>query len=401
MKVVWLIQNLTPYHHARFEAFTTAFGGRAYLIQVTDKDDFGVLQYQPKYMSYELMTLAPGECRSTVSEKRLRLSLNDCLAEIEPDCVCVSGWGMVIGQALQWWALKHHVPMVLFSESTAYDMERANWKEWIKSWLVRVSSSALVGGAPHRDYIQRLGMTADSVFLGHNVVDSAHFSQKVDKRPLGLPDFLDQIPFFTACTRFGQKKNIPGLVRAFASYDRMCREEGLKSWRLVIAGDGDLRKEIEQTIVSTNMTEKVILLGAISYELLPWLYQHAQAFVHASTTEQWGLVVNEAMAAGSPVLVSRQCGCAPDLVHNGVNGFQFDPYSEEEICKTLHKFHMLPAETKVTFGQKSREIIADWGPNRFAKGLAQAIDKALVVGPKRNTMVARILLWLLLLRGME
>jgi glycosyltransferase involved in cell wall biosynthesis len=47
--------------------------------------------------------------------------------------------------------------------------------------------------------------------------------------------------------------------------------------------------------------------------------------VHASTTEQWGLVVNEAMAAGLPVLVSDRCGCAPDLVEVGVNGFTFDP----------------------------------------------------------------------------
>jgi len=401
VNVAWLIQNLVPYHHARFEAFAAVYDCRAYLIQVTDKDDFGVLQYQPECMSYELVTLAPGEYRSAVSLERLRLQLDVCLSEIKPDCVCVSGWGMEIGQALQCWALKHHVSMVLFSESTAYDMERVPWKEWIKSRLVRVVSSALVGGAPHQDYIQRLGMAADAIFLGHNVVDSAHFAENADKRPASLPDVLEQMPFFIACTRFGQKKNIPGLVQAFASYNRMCREKGLESWGLVIAGDGDLREEIKQTIVSANMTKKVILLGAVNYESLPWLYQHAQAFVHASTTEQWGLVVNEAMAAGAPILVSRQCGCAPDLVQNGVNGFQFDPYSEEDICKTLFKFHMLPAETKTSFGRKGQEIIAEWGPNRFAKGLAQAVNKAMAVGPKRNTLVARILLRLLLWRGKE
>jgi 1,2-diacylglycerol 3-alpha-glucosyltransferase len=57
----------------------------------------------------------------------------------------------------------------------------------------------------------------------------------------------------------------------------------------------------------------------------------ASAFIQASTTEQWGLVVNEAMASGLPVLVSERCGCAPDLVKNGVNGYTFDPYDIKEI----------------------------------------------------------------------
>lgn len=396
-----MIQNLVPYHHARFEAFAAAFDGRAYLIQVTDKDDFGVLQFHPKCMSYELVTLAPGESRSAVSQVRLRLRLDACLSEVKPDCVCVSGWGMVIGQALQFWALKQSVPMVLFSESTAYDMERVRWKEWIKSRLVRVASSALVGGAPHRNYIRQLGMGADAILLGHNVVDSAHFAEKIDERPASLPVDLEHTPFFIACTRFGIKKNISGLVRAVACYDRMCGEKGLDSYRLVVAGDGDLRSEIEQTIVSEKMEEKVLLLGAVDYKSLPWLYQHAQAFVHASTTEQWGLVVNEAMATGAPVLVSCRCGCAPDLVHEGVNGFQFNPYSEEDIALTLFKFHMLPDETKTAFGRKSREIIADWGPERFARGLAQAVEKSMEKGSKRNTLVARGLLRLLLWRGIE
>lgn len=401
MTVLWLIQNLVPYHHARFEAFAASFNGRAYLIQVTDKDDFGVLQFRPECMSYELVTLVPGEPRSTISLERLRLQLDECMSELKPDCVCVSGWGMEIGQALQSRALQHRVPMVLFSESTAYDMDRFRWKEWIKGRLVRVASSALVGGDPHRDYVQQLGIKADAIFLGHNVVDSAHFAGKADERPTSLPEVLEGMPFFISCTRFGRKKNLSRLIRAFARYNRMCGEKGLERWRLVIAGDGDLRQEIEQTIISEDMTESVMLLGAVDYESLPWLYQHAQAFVHASTTEQWGLVVNEAMAAGAPVLVSRRCGCAPDLVHSGVNGFQFDPYSEEDISTTLFKFHMLSGAARESFGRKSREIIADWGPDRFAEGLVQAVDKAIEVGPKRNTLVARSLLRLLLWRGME
>ena len=66
---------------------------------------------------------------------------------------------------------------------------------------------------------------------------------------------------------------------------------------------------------------------------LPW--SSPPPFVHASTTEQWGLVVNEAMAAGLPVLVSERCGCASDLVAHGINGLLFDPYDVESFIAFL------------------------------------------------------------------
>ncbi len=72
-----------------------------------------------------------------------------------------------------------------------------------------------------------------------------------------------------------------------------------------------------------------ILPGFKPYDELPVYYALANAFVHASTSEQWGLVVNEAIATGLPVIVSNRCGCAPELV-NG-NGFTFDPTNEDEL----------------------------------------------------------------------
>ena len=102
---------------------------------------------------------------------------------------------------------------------------------------------------------------------------------------------------------------------------------------------------------------------------MPAYYGLASAFVHASTTEQWGLVVNEAMASGLPVLVSNRCGCAPDLVQEGVNGFTFDPYNVEQLAQLMLKISAFQTFSLSTFGAASRRIIADWGPERFASGL--------------------------------
>jgi len=115
--------------------------------------------------------------------------------------------------------------------------------------------------------------------------------------------------------------------------------------------------------------------GFKQYDELPAWYGLAGAFVHASTTEQWGLVVNEAMASGLPVLVSERCGCAPDLVKDGVNGFIFDPYDVERLARLMYRLAHGDVD-RDAMGRASQEIIADWGLERFADGLAKAVDVA-------------------------
>ena len=84
--------------------------------------------------------------------------------------------------------------------------------------------------------------------------------------------------------------------------------------------------------------EDVLLPGFKQYPELPLYYGLAGAFVLPSLTEPWGLVVNEAMAAGLPVVVSDRCGCASDLVRPGENGFAFDPCDIEQLAALLGQF---------------------------------------------------------------
>jgi glycosyltransferase involved in cell wall biosynthesis len=120
----------------------------------------------------------------------------------------------------------------------------------------------------------------------------------------------------------------------------------------------------------------VLLPGFKQYPDLRAYYGLASAFVHASTTEPWGLVVNEAMASGLPVLVSNRCGCAPDLVRDGVNGFTFDPGNVEQLAHLMLKVSTLNYQLS-TFSVASRRIVASWGADRFASGLHQAAEAAL------------------------
>ena len=159
-----------------------------------------------------------------------------------------------------------------------------------------------------------------------------------------------------------------------------------------------LRSDLCRLISDLRLDACVHLPGFKQYPELPAYYGLASAFIHASTTEQWGLVVNEAMASGLPVLVSNRCGCARDLVQEGVNGFTFDPYNVEQMAELMLKISTFQDVSLSAFGDASRAIIIKWGPERFASGLKSALECALKVGTKRAGILNRMLLFALLRR---
>jgi glycosyltransferase involved in cell wall biosynthesis len=295
------------------------------------------------------------------------------------------------------------------SETTAWDVERKWLKEALKRRLIKLCSAGLVGGRAHAEYLEQLGIERTKIFFGYDVVDNDYFaaktaevrSQKSEVRSrLGLPE-----NFFLASARFVEKKNLPRLIEAYALYRQKLVGRSQKSevrptsalWSLVLLGDGPLKSDLCHLISDLGLQHSVLLPGFKQYDELPPYYGVASAFVHASTTEQWGLVVNEAMASGLPVLVSDRCGCAADLVREGVNGFMFDPYNVGQLAELMAKISDFGFRIS-DFGSASREIISEWGAERFADGMAQAVEEALVAPCPRPTVFDRLLLRLLLMK---
>jgi glycosyltransferase involved in cell wall biosynthesis len=117
----------------------------------------------------------------------------------------------------------------------------------------------------------------------------------------------------------------------------------------------------------------------------------ANAFVHPSTTEQWGLVVNEAIASGLPVIVSERCGCAPELVQG--NGFTFDPTDDHELASRLLEMASLSDCDLKQRGEASRKIAGRFGPELFGEGLEQAARVATQLTRKKSGITDRALLF--------
>jgi 1,2-diacylglycerol 3-alpha-glucosyltransferase len=344
-----------------------------------------------------------------MSDKQVSTRVEDALKDSAPDAVAVPGWSDNAALAALRWCAESGTPAILMSESTALDKPRSAWREWIKRWIVDLYSTALVGGERQVDYLIRLGMRRERIFTGYDVVDNEYFRQKAEEvrgpafaglRPgsqglavrqkYGLPE-----NYFLASARFIEKKNLPTLIRSYARYrqlagntDNRQQTTDNRPWDLVLLGDGPLRETLNSQLSTLSLHHSVLLPGFKQYEELPVYYGLANAFVHASTTEQWGLVVNEAIASGLPVIVSNRCGCVPELVEG--NGFTFDPNNEHELASRLFEMASLSDNEHKRFENASRRIAANFGPERFGEGLKRAAELALI-RPRKSSASSRMM----------
>jgi len=94
----------------------------------------------------------------------------------------------------------------------------------------------------------------------------------------------------------------------------------------------------------------------------------------SSEIDPWGLVVNEGMASGLPVIVSKGCGCAKTLVQEGENGWTFEPGDVETLTKLMLQVSSISQDKVKQMGKRSEEIIADWSLDRFVEGVLEAIQ---------------------------
>jgi len=289
------------------------------------------------------------------------------------------------------------------SDSQEIDFERTTLREWVKRRFVSNCGGAIVGGTPHREYLVKLGMDPSRIRLGYDVVDNEHFRRgavqarehvAVLRKQMGLPAH-----YFLTVTRFIEKKNLPRLLQAFAMFLAATARDrtDAEPWYLVVLGDGELRPLLEKQVNSLGLSDRVLMPGFKQYPELPTWYALAEAFVLASTTEQRGLVVNEAMASGLPVLVSNRCGCAVDLVRSGANGHTFDPHDVACLAGLMAQIAEDPVQLR-TMGKASAALIDAWSPAVFADNLFGLTKELTALPVRRPTLMDRAVLNLMLAR---
>ena len=385
--VMW--PRLGPYHLARLRAAHARFADEgAEVVALETAGDDATYEWDPETGDepFRRVQMFPGATYDALAPADLHARTHATLDALDPEAVAINAYSTPDALAALAWCRSRRRTAVLFMESTARDAPRTGLREWVKRHLVSQYDAALAGGTAQRDYLLQLGFPEDHIFLGYDVVDNDFFREGAANAPResDLPG-LTGGPFFLTSNRFVARKNLARLLRAYAAY----RARTDDPWRLVLLGDGSLRADLE---AQAQPIAGVTFAGFRQIAELPTYYGHAGAFVHVPLVEQWGLVINEAMAAGLPVVASTHAGATVDLVREGENGLRVDPTDERAITEALLAVSRASESERRAMGKRSHEIIARHSPEEFAEGLWQAVRAGTPRSGRPASAIARAIL---------
>lgn len=375
IRIALMFVNYGPYHLARALALMPLGGIEPYFIELAASQKKYPWLADKRKLLGRLITLTHKAYEQCSSREIARKAVA-ALERLRPAVVVIAGYNHRPMRAAAAWARRNGRGVVLLSETAPWDFPRSWWREALKrAWIRRYVDAALVGGQPQRAYAASLGVDPARIWDRYNVVDNEHFAKRCEairaegaaqRIQAGLPEY-----YFLYVGRFVRQKNLPLLLRAYRRYRELCADP----WRLVLVGDGPLRNDLVQIARDAGLND-IVWAGFKQSDDLPLYYAFANCFVMASILEPWGLVVNEAMASGLPVLVSRRCGCATDLVQPGNNGFIFEPGNPDELARLMLDISARSAQQLGSMGRASRMIIARWTPEAWADQLACAVQAA-------------------------
>ncbi|HEX7069296.1 MAG TPA: glycosyltransferase family 4 protein [Rhodothermales bacterium] len=364
-----------PYHLARLEtthSFLATQGAELVALETAGTDATYAWRVEDDERAFRRVRVFPDRVFEELDPKEVDREVQRKLDELQPDGVAIHSYSFPDARACLSWCRRNRRVAVVMTDSREDDGPRVGWRELIKRLIVSQYDAGLVAGTPQRAYLQKLGLPADRIFLGYDVVDNDFFERAAEgvrrdaefwRRRLDLPGS----PFFVSVNRLLPYKNVDGLLVAYRQY----RERAANPWPLVIVGDGPDRVRLE-TIVRERRIEGVHFAGFRQIDDLPAYYALAGALVHPTFRDTWGLTVNEAMATGLPVIVSDRAGCVNDLVAHGRNGFRFDPADTSRLAELLTEMASDKTD-RTALGNQARTTIAGWSLSLFAESLWAAM----------------------------
>lgn len=266
---------------------------------------------------------------------------------------------------------------IISFDSTESDRPRRVILEVLKKMFVRCFDMGFCYGSMSNKYLSKLGMAQKRIIVRCQATDHVTIKSIHQEAYSGRSNTIRQHGFsrhnFVYVGRLSREKNIKTLLFAFAELKKRVSES--KDWGMLIVGTGPDAEELA-SVISENNIMGVHMLGGMSWKEVPKFLALSDVLVLPSYSEPWGLVVNEAMCCGMPVIVSNKCGAAHDIVVNGQNGFIFDPSDQADLADKMSYF-ILNSDRIADMGSCSMEIIADYTPLHAAEQMTNGILKLL------------------------
>ena len=344
-------------------------------IQIAETDDERIAlgDVDLSYHQYPFRLLFRGAYGHPSRWRRVATLVQDVLKN-SSDLVVMPGYHRVEYWAMLLVCILLRRKRAVFCDSTEFDRPKTNWRELAKRVFFSGCDGFFCYGIRSKEYLLKYGAEESKIVYRCQAAALPHEYDpaKVLARYEALPRSTSKVHRFTYVGRLSIEKGLFDLLEAFATVHATA-----SNVRLDLVGAGPLRAELMARVSELKLEHVVALLGAKTIDEIAELFTDSTASVLPSHSEPWGLVVNESLSYGCPVVVSSVCGCVPDLVVDGVTGYSFEVGDIEALSRAMLSTIEMAAD-RVAVARQCLAVISEYTPNRAA---AQILDGCLrIVG---------------------
>lgn len=361
MRVALLTNFVAPYRVPLFQALRDRVTALRIFVSTTMEHD---RSWVPDWGDLDVVVQRSLTLRRTWKHPRFdegyELHLPyDTVAQLRrfgPDVVLSGEFGARTALAL---AYGHaaRVPVVVWATLTDHlEANREVTRRVARRALVRGARRIIVNGEGGARYVRSLGYPDERIARVAQCTDPAPFLALPLARPTDAP--------LLHVGGVSERKGVELLLRALPRVRRPVR--------LVMVGDGPLRRRLEGMPHPAGV--HVEWAGSVPYAGLPAWYARARALVFPTFGDEWGLVVNEALAAGVPVMGSDYAQAVEELVRDGVNGWRFRPDGEEEVAAAVRRVLDTPTDLLHAMGAEARRTGAALTPEGTADRFVEILQ---------------------------
>jgi len=296
-----------------------------------------------------------------------------CLIRENYDVVITDGWFNFACQAAFFMSKMMGKSYIIWSRSTMYEQSLLRWTSLpLVSLIVRHSDACIAPGKRAKEYLVYLGADEKKIFTAANTVDVDHFRRVSRlttkdtweiKQSLGIK--TRKVILYVG--RLIEKKGVEYLIEGYSKLRREYHDVSL-----LILGYGHKKQELRKLCQSQNIPG-VYFVNHVEMDEMPRFYGIADLFVLPSRRDIWGLVLNEAMACGLPVITTKKVGASVDLVREGVNGWIVAEENPAELYGAIRKI-VTNSSLRQKMGQESSRIIRRFSIDNAANGFLSAIE---------------------------
>lgn len=321
--ILFYWENIGPTHNDRLQALSRELGDE-WRIVVVERSSKSLVYDWENAAQGEYLTRTLFDRAESVQNWRFAWNLWRAIADAKPDAAFFCDYHLWPVMLNAWWLRVTRRSIFIMLDSKFDDFPRNLIRELSKRPYFLPYNGAITASCRSRDYLRIHGIPESRVEFGYDTIS-------VDRIRELAGDLVTTAPIayterdFVVVARLVPKKNLDLALEAYRDWVDMTH--GTR--KLHLCGSGPLEDALRAKCQELKISDRVVFHGFLQSDQISSILSRSLCLLLPSTEEQFGLVVNEALAVGLPVIVSTAAGSCDVLVRPGINGFICQPRDPE------------------------------------------------------------------------